>query len=749
MITLFKSLLSGLVATPTGTGPVERAAYGALPPVIGKGSIAPFDRVGVIGSGTADKLREPFRNSVWVQAAIRHVIAPICAVNLQFARDTRGGQQVVTDPALTAFWAAPAIGPRNTRLKLGEVIEVSLSWLLLEGEYFWIQVDGTNVPFPEVDGSGGLKPFIIARPDRMEAVIERGELVMWRFTDGAKRKHLLDPARVIHEKCVNPYSDFRGLAPMESAHDAAEADYLAGRFNVNLMANNGDTGPFIIAKSGIPSDPQREQIVMDLRAKRLAQLRGDFRPMFLTGDIEVQDPGIKSMDAAMIASRIENRHEVFIAFGVPPSMADVKAAYSIGSASDQFHLIINTCVPYSEKFCNGVEQHTARSTGRAVAAAPPTSNSGNALYASFDFNRHPVMVAARNERIQNGTLLWDRGMPWEKINEFLDLRLPEFPSWEIGYLPFSVAPSDQVNNPPEDPALDPALAEEEDEDATPEEPVKEMLAAFRGEPAVGQSCRSAQTNESLWKSHVRIRAPKVRAFQAKTSKVFNDFRVIALRRLASVPQEKSPTTRSLIDIIFSKVEFGAALFKTLQPTIRSTLQAASLELLKETRQADDAWTMPSTDVLRFIRTRENLIKDCGDTAFKQLQTQLDEANEKGESIAEITDRVKGVFNDLSKHEAKRIAMTETGAAYGFARDEAMRGTGVQFKAWLSSHGPNVRQTHRAAELAYGPGSPIPIDMPFRVGADELMYPGDPKGSPGEIINCQCIQLAVKKEDDQS
>jgi hypothetical protein len=37
----------------------------------------------------------------------------------------------------------------------------------------------------------------------------------------------------------------------------------------------------------------------------------------------------------------------------------------------------------------------------------------------------------------------------------------------------------------------------------------------------------------------------------------------------------------------------------------------------------------------------------------------------------------------------------------------------------------------------------PIDKPFDVGGEQLMYPGDPDGgSPGNTINCRCTVLPV-------
>ena len=41
---------------------------------------------------------------------------------------------------------------------------------------------------------------------------------------------------------------------------------------------------------------------------------------------------------------------------------------------------------------------------------------------------------------------------------------------------------------------------------------------------------------------------------------------------------------------------------------------------------------------------------------------------------------------------------------------------------------------------------IPVDDPFIVGGEELMFPGDPNGSPGNVINCRCFTFARSKKD---
>jgi hypothetical protein len=244
---------------------------------------------------------------------------------------------------------------------------------------------------------------------------------------------------------------------------------------------------------------------------------------------------------------------------------------------------------------------------------------------------------------------------------------------------------------------------------------------------------------------MRKRSVTVKMFESKVNRVLNEFRARALRQLASHGGTKSiegAVGKSLIDFIFDASQFGQQLRLVLHPAMAATLQTSADQVRKDELGLADPWKFPPAKAQEFINSRSQSVQGCGETVRSQLNTAITEGTEAGETMEDLSDRVRGVFNNLTKYESKRIAMTETGMAFNFSRHETMTEAGVELKSWLSSHGPNVRSAHAAAEEDYG-DSPIPMGEPFVVGGEELMYPGDPDGSAENVINCQCIQIAIQ------
>jgi len=118
------------------------------------------------------------------------------------------------------------------------------------------------------------------------------------------------------------------------------------------------------------------------------------------------------------------------------------------------------------------------------------------------------------------------------------------------------------------------------------------------------------------------------------------------------------------------------------------------------------------------------------TTRENLTKQYFEALEKGESINEIKERVKNVYNIRSESGAVRIARTQTGAIINQSTNEAYNQTDVvKKKEWIATMDSRVRPAHAAAD-----GQIVDKDKQFEVGGVLKQAPND--------INCRCTIAPV-------
>jgi SPP1 gp7 family putative phage head morphogenesis protein len=665
--------------------------------------------------GTLNRFVRPYAQSVWVRAALNLVTQPIKAVPLKLYL----GDVEFKDPAVKAFWSKPAVG-----MTYEEFVDATCGWFKLAGEFFWI-LDDTWL----LRGSAKSR-LIVARPDQMREIVEGGELIGWEYRDATHRRHSLIPEQVVHLKNWNPYNAHRGLGELEAAALGAETDFLAGRFARDSYANMGEQGDYVIGKGTPATAEQQAQITAALRAKRAAKMRGDFRPVFLTGDFAVQSPAITGPDAAMVANRLQSRHEVFIAFGVPASMADVAASYSIGSASDYFRLIHQTCLPLATSLAGAIDRLLLSQTGQAVEAF-------------FDFDEHPTMQAVRNERIEAAIKLWGTGMPMREVNAYLDMGLPQFPGWEQGYLPFSLQPAGE-------PLPDETPEPQAPADDTMDDAVAAMIRAIKSCPAHGNPEPEQKGKRSdLWQAHWRSRQETIKTYASKFNKLLMTARGQVMANLQKFAKGKGPNIDWVLDVSdkaavadlnFDLEEMEDGITVEFGKAGRAALDRAGRQAKAEVGQPDDAWSMPPAKAVSFLKGRENFLRDIADSVHQAIEEQLVAGIEAGETMTELADRVRGTFNGISKARAMTIASTETAAAYGAARQEALEQSGIEWKEWLTSGNDNVRPSHQVAE-----GQRRRISEPFNVGGASLMHPGDGSlgAPPEETINCHCVEIAAE------
>jgi len=84
-----------------------------------------------------------------------------------------------------------------------------------------------------------------------------------------------------------------------------------------------------------------------------------------------------------------------------------------------------------------------------------------------------------------------------------------------------------------------------------------------------------------------------------------------------------------------------------------------------------------------------------------------------------------------------ISRTETMRALNTISYRLYSAWGVESHEWASAHDNRVRLDHLEAD-----GQVVRIGTPFNVGGEGLLFPGDPRGSPANVIQCRCTTLPV-------
>lgn len=176
--------------------------------------------------------------------------------------------------------------------------------------------------------------------------------------------------------------------------------------------------------------------------------------------------------------------------------------------------------------------------------------------------------------------------------------------------------------------------------------------------------------------------------------------------------------------------------RVLLPSLRETARAfGSLVVEKSTAMGLERKAFEDLDaatqayINEYTATRVVQISDA-------MRAQIAEVVRQGLAEGWGTEAIAAAIEDLFAGEmamarARRIARTETHTAAMVGQFEAARNSPLQWrKTWLATEDSRTRESHREAN-----GQERDLEEPFSVGDAELMFPGDPEGPPGEVINC--------------
>ena len=133
------------------------------------------------------------------------------------------------------------------------------------------------------------------------------------------------------------------------------------------------------------------------------------------------------------------------------------------------------------------------------------------------------------------------------------------------------------------------------------------------------------------------------------------------------------------------------------------------------------------------------VADIDETTRKRLAKVIDNSYNDGLSVEATGVALRNTVIGMGVYRANLISRTEVHRVAGFANEavaENMKIDGT-VKEWVAIQDARTRLSHSIAA-----GQRVPLESDFVVGGERLKYPGDPKGSAGNTINCRCASIYI-------
>jgi len=131
------------------------------------------------------------------------------------------------------------------------------------------------------------------------------------------------------------------------------------------------------------------------------------------------------------------------------------------------------------------------------------------------------------------------------------------------------------------------------------------------------------------------------------------------------------------------------------------------------------------------------VTEIDETTRKRMAKVISNSYNDGLSTEETSVALRNMILGMGAYRANLISRTESHRVASFANEQVAVNMNISNtnKEWVAIQDARTRLTHSIAA-----GQKVPLEENFVVGGDRLKYPGDPKGSPAETINCRCAVI---------
>lgn len=557
-------------------------------------------------------------------------------------------------------------------------------------------------------------------------------------------KFNLSKAEVIHAKRPNPSDPQWGLSPISAGRKSILFNRYSTEFLNNFYVKGAQPGLVI----ELTNEANEKNALRLLRSFELAYTgrKNQRRNMILPKGTKASPLTMSLADQQLKEYMLMNREILINLYQVPKHELSIAETGSLGSQEYKTAL---------KNFWNG----TLKSIMNALADSftlTLKSELGDSHFIEFDVSDVEVLQDDLTEKASYAEKL----LKTHTLNEVRKIvyELPPLPGGDSlpssgnGFIPFS---QNSVPKP-----VSTTIEEKT--------PIIEIIES----PNIKAFMSFKESNQDWWNKREDILQRATNKPMVDVNKVMLDLFSQQAEAVARIIKDELVSKARVPDKVELKRRIDRALnrFDKFYVDEMSVLLSDPIELGYES-QLTVPFNLPNRSQIEAARERNKqrragLIKERSGDIFKEINNTtassilrvIEDGVSSNRTIQEIARDVAKNISDEDNigYRAERIARTEVLTASSIGQAEAMRDVAKEVpklkKMWINAGDIRVRGNPDGqksdADHWNMQGQVRPHDKPFvdPKNRDKLMFPRDPNGKAGSVINCRCTFLVIPQED---
>ena len=581
---------------------------------------------------------KPSRSSR-MSAQTRIVPAPVlkrlqerASLRKWFAKATDPGavEEITEHPLLTLLEQANDI---EDQFSLQELTHIGLE--MTGNGYWYMQKGGLGLP----------EQLIPLLPQYTRVLVSKAEPnvitgYVWKY---GKFKAVYPEDEIVHFRYPNPLDRIYGRGRYAAAQSAADIMEGYNEYENSLLDNNARPD-LLIKLTGSTNEPERNRLQRKFK-KMFGGASKAGKAYVMEGEMELEPLGFPPRDMAPFQSRKLSREEIAAVFGVPLSKLTTDAVNLANAEAGNYSHLADTVEPM-------LLRHEQTMNVRL------TPLYGDNLFLAYDDCVPENMEAKLEERAEN---IKDG---YSSINEEREQQGRDPVPWgNEPIMSTAMAPiSMSLIEPPAPVVVAPIEPPKDDDD---DKRVK--------------SIRRANEDIAFRQDYVRRMRRSLKEYFTEQERAM----LRLLRKSAKAPADLQSA------FTFGLNEWNARFQRDITPIYKGLALASGTRELHRLRVVGVGFDVESPELTRHFDEWSPKLADGinKDTAEKLTDAMRDGMSE-GESIRDLTKRVKGVFSGKKMWESERIAQTECCRAQMFAAEQGMIQSGVvKAKIWSAAGDP--------------------------------------------------------------